>query len=233
MICIPVNAASTEAALKKMERAYAMTGIVELRLDGMADPDLPRLLAAKAGKIIVTNRHREEGGRFEGPEDRRIALLMEAAALGADYVDVEARTEPSLRRALLDSIAGNGHAAEAILSCHLPVGTPGEEALADLLKSLMREGVPVIKLVPFAKRPEDNLRVLSLLPRARECGQRMIAFCMGEAGRISRVMAPLLGSFLTYASLEEGEETAPGQLAVGEMRRMLRLLGGGWADEER
>ncbi len=26
----------------------------------------------------------------------------------------------------------------------------------------------------------------------------MIAFCMGEAGRISRVMAPLLGSFLTY-----------------------------------
>jgi 3-dehydroquinate dehydratase type I len=119
------------------------------------------------------------------------------------------------------------------LSCHLPAGTPGEEALADILKSLMREGMPVIKLVPFAKHPEDNLRVLSLLPRARECGQRMIAFCMGEAGRISRVMAPLLGSFLTYASLEEGEETAPGQLAVGEMRRMLRLLGGGWADEER
>ncbi len=233
MICIPVNAASTEAALTKMERAYAMAGIVELRLDGMADPDLPRLLAAKAGKIVVTNRHREEGGRFEGPEDGRIALLMEAAALGADYVDVEARTEPSLRRALLDSIAGNGHATEAILSCHLPAGTPGEEALADLLKSLMQEGMPVIKLVPFAKHPEDNLRVFSLLPRARECGQRMIAFCMGEAGRISRVMAPLLGSFLTYASLEEGEKTAPGQLTVGEMRRMLRLLGGGWADEER
>ncbi len=233
MICIPVNAASTEAALTKMERAYAMAGIVELRLDGMADPDLPRLLAARTGKIVVTNRHREEGGRFEGPEDRRIALLMEAAALGADYVDVEARTEPSLRKGLFDFIAGNGHAAEAILSCHLPAGTPGEETLADLLKSLVREGAPVIKLVSLANRPEDNLRILNLLPQARECGQRMIAFCMGEAGRISRVMAPLLGSFLTYASLEEGEETAPGQLAVGEMRRMLKLLGGGWADEER
>ncbi|NPU86245.1 MAG: type I 3-dehydroquinate dehydratase [Syntrophaceae bacterium] len=233
MICIPVNAASTEAALKKMKRAYAMAGIVELRLDGMADPDLPKLLAAKAGKIVVTNRHREEGGRFDGPEDRRIARLMEAAALGADYVDMEARTEPSLRNDLIDFIAGNGHAAKVILSCHLPAGTPGEKVLADLLKGLMGEGAPVIKLVSLANRPEDNLRILNLLPRARECGQRMIAFCMGEAGRISRVMAPQLGSFLTYASLEEGEETAPGQLSVGEMRRLLRLLGGGVADEDR
>jgi len=231
VICIPVSAASTEAALDKMARAYAMADAVELRIDGLAAPDLPRLLAAKAGKIVVTNRHREEGGRFTGPEDHRVALLREAAALGADYVDIEARTAPSLRAGLLDSIARHGHAAEVILSCHLPAGTPGARSLRVLLKGLMDEGAPVVKLVTFANRAEDNLRVLGLLPYARKRGQRLIAFCMGDQGRASRVLAPLLGSFLTYASLGEGEESAPGQLPVATLRRMLRMLGGRAADE--
>lgn len=233
MICIPVHAATTEAALEKMNRAYAMAGVVELRLDGMADPDLPRLLAAKAGKIVITNRRRDEGGRFDGSEDRRIALLREAAALGADFVDVEARTERSLRDGLLDSIARNGYAAEAILSLHLPEGTPGEGTLRALFRGLMETGAPVIKLVPHARRPSDNLRVLGLLPYAGRKGRRLIAFCMGEQGRMSRVLAPLLGSFLAYASLGKGEETAPGQLTAGELRRVLRMLGGEGVDHER
>ncbi len=167
MICIPVNAASTEAALKKMERPMPWPESWSLGLT--AWPIRPAEAPGReGGKIIVTNRHREEGGSFEGPEDRDRASHG-GCRPGADYVDVEAGPSRLLRRALLDSIAGNGHAAEAILSCHLPVGTPGEEALADLLKSLMREGVPVIKLVP-SRNVEDNLRVLSLLPRARNAG---------------------------------------------------------------
>jgi 3-dehydroquinate dehydratase type I len=209
-----------------MARAYAEADIVELRLDGMADPDLPRLVAAKAGKIVVTNRHRAEGGRFEGPEERRVGLLREAVSLGADFVDIEARTDRSLRESLFRAAADRGNATEVILSYHLVTGTPGAQPLRSLLKDMMAAGAPVVKLVSLARRPSDNLRILELLPYARRRGQRLIAFCMGEKGRISRVAAPLLGSFLVYASLGEGDETAPGQLTAGETRRMLRLLGG-------
>jgi 3-dehydroquinate dehydratase len=34
----------------------------------------------------------------------------------------------------------------------------------------------------------------------------------------------LLGGYLTFASLEPGEESAPGQIPAGEMRRILDLL---------
>ena len=55
-------------------------------------------------------------------------------------------------------------------------------------------------------------------------GLKIIAFCMGEQGKISRVMAPLLGSYLTYASLNKGEESAPGQLTVKEIKEVFRIL---------
>jgi len=47
---------------------------------------------------------------------------------------------------------------------------------------------------------------------------------MGEQGRISRVMAPLLGSHLTYAALDKGEEAAPGQMTVEEMKQVLNII---------
>ena len=40
---------------------------------------------------------------------------------------------------------------------------------------------------------------------------------MGEAGQISRVMGPLLGSAFYYAPLDEGVGTAPGQLTKKQL----------------
>jgi len=47
---------------------------------------------------------------------------------------------------------------------------------------------------------------------------------MGEEGKISRIMAPYFGSYLSFASLERGAESAPGQLTVEEMREIFRIL---------
>ena len=58
MICIPVTAESEAAMLAKMGRAFALADIVELRIDGMRDPNLVRLIGARRGKIIVTSRRR-------------------------------------------------------------------------------------------------------------------------------------------------------------------------------
>jgi 3-dehydroquinate dehydratase / shikimate dehydrogenase len=45
---------------------------------------------------------------------------------------------------------------------------------------------------------------------------------MGEAGLISRVLAKKFGAFLTFASLESGSETAPGQVSIRDMKRLYR-----------
>ncbi len=49
---------------------------------------------------------------------------------------------------------------------------------------------------------------------------------MGDAGRITRVAAPLLGSEFTFASPGEGRETAPGQMSASQLNAIYKILNG-------
>jgi 3-dehydroquinate dehydratase type I len=53
---------------------------------------------------------------------------------------------------------------------------------------------------------------------------RLVCFCMGEQGRISRLLSPVFGAVFTFAALEQGGETAPGQISINEMRTAYSLL---------
>ncbi|MCE5265317.1 MAG: type I 3-dehydroquinate dehydratase [Deltaproteobacteria bacterium] len=222
MICIPIVARENAEALAMMERAMALAGLVELRIDRMRNPDLKRLLGLRRIRAIVTNRRREEGGGFSGTEKERVTLLSEAARLGADYVDVEAETDPALKEELRRVCAGSG--TKRIVSWHDFSGTPPAPFLKTRLAACMADRPDIVKTVTLAERAEDSLRVLELIPLARQRGQAITAFCMGEMGKISRVMAPLLGSAIHYAPLEPEGASAPGQLTAGRMREIHRVL---------
>jgi len=79
-------------------------------------------------------------------------------------------------------------------------------------------------MVPFAESWEDNLTILSLLPFAKERRQKIVAFCMGEKGKISRVISPFLGAAWTYASLDKDRASAPGQLTVRELTEIWKKM---------
>lgn len=221
MICVSIVAATMDVALVKMAAGFDRADLVELRIDRIADLDLPSLLKAKKAPVLVTNRRREEGGSFCGTEEERLFLLREAVRLGADYVDLEAATDDKLARRLLAVVAGQGCRTRMIVSFHDFRCTPAERTLRQAWHACREKGGDIVKIVTHARSPEDNLRVLSLIPYSRRRGQDIIAFCMGEQGRISRVIAPLLGSFLAFAALDKGEEAAPGQIAVEEMKQLL------------
>ena len=44
---------------------------------------------------------------------------------------------------------------------------------------------------------------------------------MGETGVLTRVLARKFGAFLTFASLEAGRESAPGQLTLADIHAAL------------
>src|SRR5262245_62684881 len=88
LLCETV-AASSMAALRAARDAADLADLVELRLDGVADVDVAGALAGRRRPVIVTCRPRWEGGHFDGSEEERRRLLLEAHSLGADYVDVE------------------------------------------------------------------------------------------------------------------------------------------------
>jgi 3-dehydroquinate dehydratase type I len=224
-ICIPITAATTQEALTKIKKGFAQANMLELRIDGIQKVDLKKLLAEKKGEILVTNRVREEGGAFAGGEGERVALLKKAVALGCDYVDLEIRTEESLLFELKKKIADSQGHTRLILSYHNQERTPGLKTLRKKMAEGYKAGADIVKIVTWAKKMEDNLKVLGLIPYAQKKGLKMIAFCMGAHGKISRIMAPMLGSYLTYASLEKGEESAPGQMTVEEIRQIAGILG--------
>ena len=224
MICIPVVATTHEAALKMMERGYDEADIIEIRLDAIPKPDLKRLLGGARGKILVTHRSQAEGGASRGTDEERVALLKEAVKLGADYVDIEGAMDKALICELKQTIAAFHGATKLIVSWHDFSGTPPLGMLRKKFRSLMACGADIVKIVTFARKMEDNFRLLSLIPFAKRRGQEVIAFCMGDLGRSSRVLALLMGSYLTFAALEEGAESAPGQMTVVQMRQALALL---------
>jgi len=224
MICISIVPGMNEEALSLLARALPGADLVELRIDRIERPDLPRLLHAGKERILVTNRRRDEGGFFTSCENRRMELLREAVDLGARYVDIEARTGAAAVGRLEKAIRAKRGKTRLIVSHHDLNGTPSRQTLMKRLKACRALGADIVKIVTLAQTAEDNLRVLELIPQALGVGQDIIAFCMGAKGRLSRVAAPLLGSRMSYASLEEGAESAPGQMTAGDMKTILGML---------
>lgn len=226
MICISIVAPTTEAAVAQVERCSSLADCLELRIDQMADCDLEQLLAKRRidKPIIVTNRRVDEGGIFPGTERERIDLLKEAVALGADYVDIEARTDKPLLRELTSHIKRHHGRTKWIISSHDFYGTPPTGVLKKRFDACAETQADIVKICTYTHTMADNLRVLGIIPYALKRGQAIIAFGMGDQGRISRVMAPLLGAAWGYASVEKGAESAPGQLTIEEMRLISKIL---------
>ena len=145
---------------------------------------------------------------------------MEAVEGGFQYVDLELTTSKLDR--VIKTFRDKG--AKIILSHHDHFRTPDPAKLASTLAQIQKFKPDVCKIVTTAQIPEDNLTVLSLL-KANHQNSPLVSFAMGQAGVWSRLLAPFYGAHFTYASLERGQETAPGQSTIAELRRIYEMLG--------
>ena len=210
MIGVSLGVRTTDEALSALADVAAMADIAELRLDFMAEYDLPRLLADRPCPVIVTNRPEREGGRFTGSEADRLRPLQAAIDLGADYIDIEHDSV-----SLLPAQRG---ITQVIVSYHdFSVLSPDLPRITDRIQD---QGADVVKVVGMAQTPTDNRYVLETFDEAR---LPTIAIGMGVAGLPSRVLALRYEQcFLTYATLGKGEQVAPGQLPVEAMQAVYQ-----------
>jgi 3-dehydroquinate dehydratase-1/3-dehydroquinate dehydratase/shikimate dehydrogenase len=192
----------------------------EVRLDYLEKPDLKRLFRTLPGPVIATNRPQAEGGRWNGSDADRRALLADALSYGVQALDVEFSTDAAWRREIY---ARRGQ-TRLILSWHDFAGTPEQARLEEQFTAMLAAEADILKLVTQAATPEDNLRLLSLIPRAHAAGKDIIAFCMGPLGKWSRVATVFLGGFLTFAPFNPKQASAPGQITAAEFRRIWRML---------
>ncbi len=220
MICIPIMAKNTDGAIKKMAKAEPLADMVEIRLDLMEEFDLKKLIRSATKPVLVTYRSKREGGRGSAGYRTRMRHLSDAMGAGADYVDVEFKTPLEHRQRIFQ----NRGSSKIVVSLHLRNTTPSREKLEGVFKNMTATGADVVKIVTHARSREDNLRLLELIPRAQAIGTEIIAFCMGPLGKISRIASPLMGGYMTFASLEKGEESASGQIPAPDMKKILEML---------
>ena len=201
-LCAAVTAATT-AELRTRRDQVTDVDLVELRLDTVSDPSAAAALAGRRKPVIITCRSEQQGGFFKGSEEERLAVLSEALALGAEYVDVEWQSGGSA-----DLLARTG-GRRIILSHHDFTGVPRD--LDQMAHSMLSSGAEVVKLAVKASRLSDNLRLRDI---GKDTRVPMLLIGMGEAGIPSRVLASWMGSCWTYA----GEGVAPGQISVERMQ---------------
>lgn len=205
-LCVTVTAA-TMAELRTRRDAAAEADMVELRLDTVADPSAAGALAGRTKPVLITCRHRDEGGYFQGSEEERRRILSEALSLGAEYVDVE------WNRACADLIEQTG-GRRIVLSHHDFTGIAAD--LHDKASAMLGSGAEMVKLSVMANRLADNLVLRAL---GRNTRVPMVLVGMGIAGLPSRVLATWMGSSWTYA----GEGVAPGQVPSQRMVEEFRF----------
>jgi len=165
---------------------------------------------------IACNRTADEGGRWEGDEKGRIRELLKAMELGVDIVDLELGT-----RNLGDIVGLIKKKTRCLLSFHEFSGTPTLGEMRGIIQRQVEAGGDVCKVITTARRFKDNLTVLELITEFP--GARVVSFAMGQLGLVSRILCPLVGGDFVYASLEEGKESASGQITARGLRRIYDL----------
>ena len=222
-VCISATGQTPAELLRCARRALPHSRFVELRLDWLPHPHealplIPRLLKNGNPVLQATCRRRDNGGRFAGTVSEQWGILRQAAQLGCRLVDLEIESAEQAGRDALDDLRQH---ASLILSFHDFYRTP---RLAPLARRLARFPAEFYKLVPTAARQSDNCAVLDLLEKADK-DKKWIAFCMGETGIPSRVLALARGSAFIYAALAgiEQDAAAPGQLDIHTLRDLYRV----------
>lgn len=223
-ICVSIAGATVEEGVAAASAVSHQADVIEIRLDSLQEMVVEPFLAQLPGPLLFTNRPAWEGGMFVGEEEKRIRPLLEAARLGARYVDLELEAPDSSHRALLDVV--DEASTRLILSWHHFDQTPSQTELVARLARIRDKGAHIAKMVTMAHDYHDVLRVLSLQEEAASMELPLIAFCMGRPGVISRVATLELGGYMTYCAPDESTATAPGQLSVAALRKIQSLLSG-------
>ena len=241
MICIPITDVTSQEALRSVDRAARAADAIELRMDQIADGDL-KLLIAQARrasgrtKIIVTCRRPEEAlpsappysiRRVKNiPRAEKVRLLKQAIELGADFVDIELAEGDKIIGCLKRHCKKTKSRARLVVSWHDMHKTPSFKELKEIFDACAATGADIVKIVPYATRLDDNIKVLKLIGYAAARQKKIITMCMGDLGQASRLVAPLWGSYLAFGVLPGGKKSAPGQLSVKAMKELRQLFSG-------
>jgi len=187
-------------------QAVRVADIIEFRLDLFPSfPEYDRVRTEKPS--IVTIRRKEDGGRFDEEEEKRLELLLKYSR-HSDFVDIETDVD--------DDTFLKFEKVKIVESYHNLSETPEYDVLADIVEG--RRG-DYIKIATMGNGKEDVLKIVRLLTEY----EGVIAFLMGKTFAYTRILSFILGSPFIYCAIST--PVAPGQYDVYTARKILKSMG--------
>jgi len=220
-ICASVYAPTVELLSKRTQKAISYgSDLIELRIDLLRQisvSQVGRIIRDIGGKCIITCRSRDQGGAYVGGVDSKIRLLASLTKYSPEFIDLEIEIATASKRAAIEQFRSLG--AKVIVSHHVLDHTP---KTSDLVKIYQKANVgDLVKIVTKANKISDNYEILLLYGKAER--EKLVAFCMGAYGSLSRLLALSYGSPFAYASIP-GLETARGQIPIPQLRELYDLV---------
>ena len=230
---------------KTIDEIYAIlesgnVEMAEIRLDScpLTMDEIEELFSTSDVPLVATCRinavkerlsqtlagHTQDDRKLEMKASQEVeSKLITAIHAGAAFVDLEIEAPPMMSKRLRRETRENG--TVFVRSYHDYKGTDSIEALKALTEKCFAIGADIAKIVTMAaqctgdNQSPDVDRVLSLYDHFDPA--KLIAFAMGDAGKTSRIQCLAKGSPFTYASLNEEDTAAPGQMTTREMRDIV------------
>ena len=214
--CVTVTEKTPKKTKQTLSRALKRSDYAEIRFDFLKPKDVPytlELIKNNLKRCVCTLRPKKEGGKFSSNEKERISILKLISEYSPFLLDIEFQTikkNKDLQKYIKKS------KTQILVSWHDFKKTP---SMNDLLRTQkkMAKFSKNIKIVTSAKSLVDSTKIMSLYNPDNQIN--LIAFCMGEIGRHSRILCLYLGSPFTYVSL--GKPVAPGQFSLDEVKSIF------------
>ncbi len=222
MICTTIQNRTLEEIMNLLESSEPRIQMAEIRLDRcpLSIEEIEYLFSSSDTPLVATCRVVDDGnGTWEEAEEK----LTAAVEAGAAFLDLEIEAPKEIGKRLRRACTEYG--TTMIRSSHFFAGTPSDDVLRNTVEKCRKFGGEIVKIAAMAKSEEDVARVLALYSSVASTNSaaetqrpvELVAFSMGEIGKVSRLDCLKLGSPFTYAALNENEAAAPGQWCYSEM----------------
>lgn len=212
-ICIPIKEATMASALMQIQNVQDAADIIEIWLDQIEDLNIERLFQVKKKPYLCVYKTKREKGNFVGSTDKRLEVLYECIARGAEYVDINNEAPVKKIKQLIEQ----KHSSNVIVSYHSFENTPSFRVLSRICRRMIRLGADVCKIATNVRTIDDVATLFKLAHFLEKNGHKHIVLGMGEMGKITRIYSPLLNNVLTFAPVEKSKTSASGQLTVDEL----------------
>lgn len=223
-ICVSVCAETADELFEQIKRAEDLADVIEIRFDCLKINEeqkaLQNLLKLKSKKVyLATFRQSEQGGKRKLLSQDHINFWQTSKIDSImQWSDFEFDLYTEKFNLIFENNIRSFHLFNRTLLKHKP------DFLAEFYEKLKIEfPESIYKIAVQTNDITDSIPVWKLLEKAKSEKREIIQIAMGESGKWTRILGLANGAFMTYAALDDGKETAPGQVSARDLIEVYRV----------